>query len=58
MVDLARRVNKVKGLKQRIVPISIPGAAGRAMRDGSLLPQIVDQAVTVGSMTVDDWLAQ
>ena len=58
MVDLARRVNKVKGLKRRIVPISMPGAAGRAMRDGSLLPQPGTRPTTVGSMTVDDWLAQ
>ena len=58
MVDLARRVSKVRGIKRRVVPISMPGAAGRAMRDGSLLPQIGGQPATVGSMTVDDWLEQ
>jgi len=54
MAELARRVNDVRRLGRRIVPVSQPGAAGRAMRDGALLPQ---GAGNRGRVTFEEWLA-
>ena len=36
--DLARRWCAYRRLRRRVVPITIPGPAGRAMRDGTLCP--------------------
>lgn len=52
--DLVRRVAEVRGSRVRVVPVSVPGSAGRAMAGGGLLP---DPAARVGSRTFDDWLA-
>jgi uncharacterized protein YbjT (DUF2867 family) len=38
MTDLARRVAKARGSARRVVPVRLPGATGRDMRDGSLIP--------------------
>ena len=38
MVDLARRVVKARGLGRRVVPVWVPGRAGRGMRSGALTP--------------------
>ncbi len=54
MVDLARRVNAARNLGRRIVPVSLPGAAGRAMRDGGLLPEHPGPR---GEQTFAEWLA-
>lgn len=52
--DLVRRVAEVRGSRVRVVPVSVPGSAGRAMARGGLLP---DPGARVGSRTFDDWLA-
>lgn len=50
MVDLARRVAHGR----RVVPVPLPGAAGRAMRSGALLPTGPGPR---GRITFDAWLA-
>lgn len=52
--DLVRRVAEVRGSRVRVVPVSVPGSAGRAMARGGLLP---DPGARVGRRTFDDWLA-
>jgi uncharacterized protein YbjT (DUF2867 family) len=54
MVGLARRVSAARGLGRRVVPVRLPGAAGRGMRDGSLCPTGPGPR---GSITFDAWLA-
>lgn len=53
MVDLARRVSRARGLGRRIVPLRVPGAAGRGMRSGALTPA-GDGAR--GRVTFAEWL--
>lgn len=50
MVDLARRV----AAGRRVVPVRVPGAAGRAMRSGALCPTGDGPR---GRITFDAWLA-
>ena len=50
LVDLARRVAGGR----RVVPLRVPGAAGRAMRSGGLLPRGDGPR---GEITFDAWLA-
>jgi len=54
MPDLARRVLEHAGSKRRVVAFPIPGAAGKAMAGGALLPQ---GAHTRGRITFDAWLS-
>lgn len=54
MVDLARRLVRHRGERRRVVGIPVPGAAGRAMRDGGLLPTGPGPR---GTLTFDAWLA-
>lgn len=54
MVGLARRVSKARGLGRRVVGLPVPGAAGRAMRGGSLCP---DTDGPRGRITFEEWLA-
>lgn len=56
MHDLARRVSRARGLGRRVVPVPLPGAAGRGMRDGSLTAA-GDPGATLGRTTFDEWLA-
>ena len=35
---MARRLAKARGLRRRVLPIRVPGHAGRAMAEGALLP--------------------
>jgi len=53
MPDLVRQVADVRGVKARVVPLNVPGSAGQAMRNGTLIP--VDPWRT-GTQTFDDWL--
>lgn len=53
LVELARAVIVRRGDKQRLIPVPIPGRAGRAMRSGGLLP--AGDARLVGP-TFDEWL--
>ena len=54
MVDLAREVNTVRDLGGWIVPVRVPGAAGRGMRTGGLLPEHPGPR---GAQTFAEWLA-
>jgi uncharacterized protein YbjT (DUF2867 family) len=54
MVDLCRRVSTAHGLGRRVVPVRMPGAAGRGLRSGALIP--ADEGPR-GSQTFADWLA-
>ena len=38
LVDLARLLVRAKGQRRLVIGIQMPGAAGRAMADGALLP--------------------
>jgi uncharacterized protein YbjT (DUF2867 family) len=54
MVDLVRKLSQARGLGRRVVPVSFPGAGGRAMRSGALSP--TDDGPR-GRVTFDEWLA-
>jgi uncharacterized protein YbjT (DUF2867 family) len=54
LVDLARRLVGHRRERRLIVPVRLPGAAGRGMRDGSLIPS---KPGPRGTMTFDEWLA-
>jgi uncharacterized protein YbjT (DUF2867 family) len=54
MLDLARKVARARGLRGVVVPLRVPGAAGRAMRDGTLCPSSDGPR---GVKTFDEWLA-
>jgi uncharacterized protein YbjT (DUF2867 family) len=51
MVDLARKVAQGR----RVVPVRVPGAAGKAMRTGALVPK---GGGPRGTITFDAWLAR
>jgi uncharacterized protein YbjT (DUF2867 family) len=53
MVSMVRRVVRARGLRKLVVPVSLPGAAGRAMRDGGLLPTSPGPR---GTETFEEWL--
>jgi uncharacterized protein YbjT (DUF2867 family) len=55
--DMAREVSRARGLGRRVVPVRLPGAAGRGMRDGTLTAQ-GDPTATLGSTTFAQWLAE
>lgn len=52
MVDLARRVSRARGLGRRVVPVRLPGAAGRGMRSGALTPTSDGPR---GTLTFEAW---
>jgi uncharacterized protein YbjT (DUF2867 family) len=54
MVDMARRFSRARGLGRRVVPLFVPGAVGRGMRNGALCPSTDGPR---GRITFDDWLA-
>jgi uncharacterized protein YbjT (DUF2867 family) len=54
MAELVRRVAEVRGVTARVVPVSVPGAAGQAMRNGTLIPT---SPWRVGIQTFAEWLA-
>ncbi|MGB3770861.1 MAG: NAD(P)H-binding protein [Rhodococcus sp. (in: high G+C Gram-positive bacteria)] len=51
--DLARRVLRARGSRRIVVPLRVPGAGGRAMATGGLLP---DGDCVRGVETFDQWL--
>jgi uncharacterized protein YbjT (DUF2867 family) len=53
MADLVRRYLAVTGRRRPVIKLSIPGAWGRGMRDGSLLPKA---GTRLGRQTFDQWL--
>jgi uncharacterized protein YbjT (DUF2867 family) len=54
LVPLARRVAARIGHPRFVLPVPVPGAAGRAMAHGALLPR---GPATIGPTTFDGWLA-
>ena len=54
MTELARRVSRDRGLGRRVVPVRLPGAAGRGMAAGALCPSTDGPR---GTATFDAWLA-
>lgn len=55
LVDMVRRLLQARGLRRRLLPVRVPGAAGRAMADGALLPT---EPGPRGRQTYDEWLEQ
>ncbi|PYG01873.1 Uncharacterized conserved protein YbjT, contains NAD(P)-binding and DUF2867 domains [Georgenia satyanarayanai] len=51
--DLAREVTAARGLRRPVLPVRVPGGAGRAMSDGSLLPA---EDGPRGRITFREWL--
>lgn len=54
LVELARRMVSQRGLHLVVLPLPMPGAAGRAMRHGGQLPLA---GVRTGGPSFTDWLA-
>lgn len=54
MADLVRRYLAATAQRRPVIEVSIPGAWGRGMRDGSLLPKA---GTRLGRQTFDEWLA-
>ncbi|WP_232676789.1 SDR family oxidoreductase [Nocardioides sp. R-C-SC26] len=53
-MDLAaRRVARARGMRRRVVRVPLPGAAGKAMRSGALLPKGDGPR---GRQTFEEWL--
>jgi uncharacterized protein YbjT (DUF2867 family) len=55
LVDMVRRLVAARGLRRMLLPIRAPGAAGRAMADGALLPT---EPGPRGRQTFAEWLEQ
>jgi uncharacterized protein YbjT (DUF2867 family) len=53
MVELSRRVSRARGLGRRVVGLRVPGAMGKGMRSGGLLPASDGPR---GRITFDEWL--
>ena len=54
LVDLARRVAAVRSGPRVVLGLPVPGAAGRAIAAGALLPR---EGARLGRTTFDQWLA-
>jgi uncharacterized protein YbjT (DUF2867 family) len=54
LVDLVRRLLRARDRRALVVPVRLPGAAGKAMARGALLP---GPGARHGEQTFDQWLA-
>jgi len=54
LADLVRRYARAAGRSGRVVEVPLPGAYGRSMRDGTLLPR---PEAELGVQTFEAWLA-
>jgi hypothetical protein len=54
LVDLARTVVRRRGERVAVLPLRLPGAAGRAMRRGALLPT---PEVAILGPSFTEWLS-
>ncbi|HEU5332759.1 MAG TPA: NAD(P)H-binding protein [Actinocrinis sp.] len=54
MPDLVRRLARARGTRRVVVPVRVPGRAGKAMAHGGLLPA---EPGPRGRITFDAWLA-
>lgn len=55
MPDLVRRLLRQRGSRRPVIGLRVPGAAGKAMRSGALVPK---NPGVVGVQTFDQWLAE
>ena len=55
MADLCRRWAASTGARGRVLELPLPGAYGKAMRDGTLL---AGPGAELDQQTFDDWLAR
>lgn len=55
VADMIRQLTKHDGHRRLIVELPLPGAFGRAMRDGTLL---AGPGARIGTQTFDSWLGQ
>ncbi|MEU3986147.1 NAD(P)H-binding protein [Streptomyces sp. NPDC026672] len=55
MVDMVRGLARARGLRRPVLPIRLPGAVGRAVAGGALLPS---GPVEEGGETYDTWLTR
>jgi uncharacterized protein YbjT (DUF2867 family) len=55
LTELARAVARVRGGPRWVLPVRLPGAVGRGMAGGALLPTAPGPR---GEQTFDQWLAQ
>lgn len=53
MPELVHRVAEARGVRARVIAVKVPGPAGKAMTDGSLIPK---SPWRVGRQTFADWL--
>lgn len=53
--EMVRRLCRARGLRRLLVPVPVPGSAGRLMATTGLLPQ---GECEVGRETFDDWLTR
>ena len=53
--DLARRLLRARGSRRLVLPVRMPGKAGKAMVGGALLPK---HEFVQGVQTFDEWLAE
>jgi hypothetical protein len=54
LADMVRRYATAAGRSGRVVEVPLPGAYGRAMRDGTLLPR---SGAELGEQTFEAWVA-
>jgi uncharacterized protein YbjT (DUF2867 family) len=54
MAELVRQVAAARGVRAKVVAVTMPGAAGKAMKDGALIPK---DAWRIGTQTFAEWLA-
>lgn len=54
VVDMARQLIRRRGQRRPVIPLRLPGAGGKAMADGALLPT---RPGPRGRQTYADWLA-
>lgn len=55
LTELARRVVAAQGRRRRVLPIRVPGASGRQLASGGLLPTASGPR---GRLTFEDWLSE
>lgn len=54
MPDLVRRLLRAKGSHRPVIPVPLPGAVGKAVANGALLPAGPGPR---GTQTFDEWLS-
>ena len=54
LVDMVRALGYSTGRRTRVLPLTLPGAAAKAMRTGALVPE---RPWRTGTQTYDEWLA-